>query len=417
MKKVVLFTAVLMLAGSVSLFAADPALTLTPTGSASFTFGIDLDSGMHGISNNWENKLNLTILAAEDREKGGKEGEAVYGWIKLTGLEVSGEVDNLLATNGDPLTAPLNVKANEVAAKLFLGPVYVNVLGDDDNIDEASSILGAIVDIVTAHPAPVTLATQQAAEFQGFSIGLTDTSVVSVLVGVSSQHDWLDPLANVGNIYNLFAKVGLNAVPGLIAEVLFNTDTFSGDPMGFGAKAGYALDIAEGYKLTVTGAIDATLDTTTDLQITGDLILSFPGAFLDDWNEFGGAPVIDSFYPGLEARFTTDTTDHDLGVYFFDGDLLPIVNVIGILELYHLGASDAATGIGVYVNASIEGGITPHAQVWTVSTSAGTETLKVKAGVDLAVITNTTFTIDYTSAELKSSPGYGVLSFTTKIAY
>jgi hypothetical protein len=424
MKKVVLFTAVLLLAGAVSLSAEAPKFepSIALTGSASFTFGIEIaDAGTDaGITNAIDNELGLTLVPAGTDEKGGKEGEQVYGWIKLKDFKVV--LDN---DAGDTVTNPA---ASGIEAKLFLGPVFIDVIGDQDTIDEAGNILGATTlaatTTTTIDQPNVALAANDGTDQAfgtGIHIGLVDTSVISLVVGVQSVNSY-NAQANAGsaNGWDLFAKLGLTAVPDLTAEALFNYSTASSTDIGIGGKLGYALTLAEGYKLGLTGGIDVDLGSSaTTLQVTGELALSVPGSGLTDEDYFGATDI--DIKPGLDAIFSLKSataSSTDLGVYFYDADMIPVINLFAALELTDLGGTAAETGIGVRADVTIEGGIAPFAEFYMTSNSSTTLTQFLKVGVNLTMVTNTTFTLQFVSGNFAlASADLGDIEFTTKIAY
>jgi hypothetical protein len=427
MKKVVLFVAVLLLAGFVSLSAAEPAFApaISLTGEASFTFGINLLEGNQatGIANASSTDLILTLVAADSNEKGGAEGEEVYGWIKLKTFKiVLDDDDSTLDQAGDTI---INGSVDGIEAKLFLGPVYVNVLGlgDDDNIDKAGQISGYLVGNAYAG-----VGVAQAAEFNGIAIGLKDESILSFVVGVSSLFDWTENAStatadlNTNNVYNFYFGAGLKAVENLTFDVAANLSTGTGTSVGLGAKAGYKIGLAEGISIEPTVGLDIELPSggaTTPMQLTGILNLDLPGSDKNDSDIFGDGT--DDFATGLKVVFTTDLaggTQNDLGVYLFDGDLIPVLDVVGVVELADLGDTVAQTGIGVYASATIDV-VSPWAKFYTssVSGAANSAYTIIGAGVDLTVITNTTFTIGYSNKAAAGTTTEHTLTFTTKIAY
>jgi hypothetical protein len=437
MKKIALFVSVLLLA--TALFADAPVFEAKPgiSGNATFTFGADLDNQVTGFANATASNLTLALIGATTDEKGGKDGEEVYGWIKLDGMEMKVDADDK-ASDNENTAANLTIETPEISAKLFLGPVYVNILGADVEIDKASSLIKAVLTNV------LTQSQDQADEFQGLAIGLKDTSVVDLVVGVSSRYDWLrsatattfkwkaptsltqtTPEAEVDtasvadqggtNFYNFYLGVGLKAVENLTAELAANMTTQENSTVGFGAKVGYGIALAEGFKLNPTVGFDGSLSLASGNafsgQITVDIPLAVPGKGLDDDDTFNAD--ID-YAAGLDLRYTVNLSGKmDAGVYFYDADLLPVVNLLVAYELVDI-TSVFQTGFGAKLSADL-GVIDP----WLVYKMAnGTSSIKLEVGVDITAITNTTFTLKYASGELAGgSPKAGIITFATKIAY
>jgi hypothetical protein len=413
-----------MLAGVVSLSAEAPKgeVAVALSGEASFTFGIEIGTSTidAGIVNAQSSDLTVTLVAEGTDAKGGKEGEEVYGWIELGSFKAILDDDDGTTVNGS---------ADHISAKLFLGPVFIDVLGDDDTIDEAGDILGAttVAPVVTLSHFQVTGDDATPADDFGIHIGLKDTSVVEVVLGVASattyvgQANYDDPAttATSEGAWNFFAKVGLKAVPDLTVEGLFNMSTDVDSDMSVGGKVGYAIAVAEGFKLGVTGAVDVVLADTTDLQFTGELTFAVPGDGLTDEDYFGATDI--DIKSGLDVIFTlasATTSAIDLGVYFYDSKLIPVIDLFAAFEISDLGATGSITGIGVRASASIEGGIAPFAEFYTKSNSTTTLTQILKVGVDLTMVTNTTFTLAFTSGDMADDTDeVGTIEFTTKIAY
>jgi hypothetical protein len=439
MKKIALFVSVLLLAGS--LFAAGPVFEAKPaiSGDASFTFGINLDASATGIKNSSSTNLTLALVNKDSDEKGAKEGEEVYGWIKLKDFEMK-------------IDGTLKISTPGIEAKLFLGPVYINILGDGASTAKTLvyGILGkdngdGVYDILsvgeTTTAANVEYKNKNAKENKGIVIGLTDTSVVDVQIGVNSLYTYetvtkaatykfdsasatnvvdaaavADP-ANVNNVYNFWGAVALKAVAGLTFEVKagLTTDFVAANPFGLGAKAGYDIDIAEGIKVTPMVGFDIQFLATPEWRLSAGLNVGLPGSKLDDWEKLGGKWDIK---PGLSVLFAMDDDNNaDLSAALFDGDLLPVVNVVAVGEVFGLTSGTVKMGFGAFLTADLDV-VSPYAGFQTKVTGSTLSGTILQAGVDIKVITNTTFTLAYKSGDLSlGTPGKGNITFTTKIAY
>jgi hypothetical protein len=424
MKKVVLFVAVLLLAGFASLSAAEPTVapTVSLTGEASFTFGINLLEGSEstGIKNAASSDISVVLVAEDSNEKGGAEGEEVYGWIKLTNFKVALDIDGDDADTIPDVTVTGGAAA-DIAAKLFLGPVYIDIADADDAIDKAGQISGFLVSATSTYDG---VGVNQANEFAGIAIGMKDESIVAVSVGISSLFDWTAADLNLDNVYNFYLALGLKAVENLTFDVKANLSTGEGTSVGLGALAGYKIVIAEGISIEPSVGLDIELaDGTTPMQLTGILNLDLPGSDKNDSDIFGDGA--DDFATGLKVVFTTELTDvvepqSDLGIYVFDGDLIPVVDVVGVVELSDLGDDTTAeTGIGVYASATIDV-LTAWAKYYFTDLVTGATdpaTTVIGVGVDLKVITNTTFSVGYSNEQTAGVQSAHILTFTTKIAY
>jgi hypothetical protein len=360
MKKVLVLLLVLL--GTTALFAADPAFTpkIGLSGHATATFGVNLDTGATGFTNETLSDFNLELVPSVDPEKGGKEGEAVYGYIKLAGIGLNidrapktwdtktdvngdGKIDDAdvylvnsykdgdFANDTDyPLVAQFN--APDITAKLFLGPVYINVRGDGPRSEKAGGDDKDMIGISVLHKdngdawfmytlTPITGANLAAAQVNdtnvgfvgksttgvnanGIYVGLTDTSVVDVKIGVGSKKSYMETVAgdrssNEKQDYSFWGQVDLTAVPNLIASVKANyamnqTDrvvlTLNGAPLGdanAGSTAGVGVDV--GYKIAIDEKIAVTPEAAFDLNTAGNwrasagVGVTLPGTKKDDW--------------------------------------------------------------------------------------------------------------------------------------
>jgi hypothetical protein len=450
MKKIALFVSVLLLAGS--LFADAPVFEAKPgiSGSATLTFGVALDNPVAtGFFNDSSTNITLGLVNKGSDEKGGKEGEEVYGWIKLKDFE--------LKVDGE-----LKIGKPGIEAKLFLGPVFINILGVDDTTNKAGlfnkAVIGATTNDVTKSQKP---------EFKGFAIGLKDSSVVDLTVGVTSKFDWTGSTAasaatykldtssatpavvvdkaaaaatsnaNTSNVYDFYVGVAVKAVPGLTAELAANLTTettaaatattaaTTAGVIGAAAKVGYEVAIAEGMKLTPSVGFDLTYNTaagaTTPMayQLSGDVSFVLPGGkkkvkFTEEVE----------YAPGVNVKFTMDsatTSNMDLGVYVFDGDIIPVLDLLAVFEMNALGQTGSLMGIGVNASATIDM-LSPYAKFSYAQTAVAPATPAAKTllevGVDIKAITNTTFTLKYTSGNLTATTAeLGKITFDTKIAF
>lgn len=443
MKKVVL-TLIALVAMAGLVFAAAPEVkpSASLSGSATMTFGFDLDTSAFGISNASSGSIDLTLVPNGSDEKGA-EGD-VYGWITLKDYELKNSAGS---------------KSLGVEAKLFLGPVYINILGAGNKIDYATKGAGAVPKFNIATSTVDDVNNEITREFNGLVLGLKDTSVLDLSVGVASRYDWTDTdgskaaayaikdptysaatgetivdatdpdyvvvrtdaVANAADIntpaagsWDFFAKLGLKAVAGLTLDLGVNLSTVTNSSIGFGAKAGYELKFDEAMGLRFFAAFDmkTVASGTMPYQLEVGTRLSFAGSDLAD--KFKKDVSIN---PGVGVSFGMDQdSDIDLGVYAYDGALVPVVDIAAFLELGDLNATDL--GLGVYVSADA-GVVVPYALfklLDSVTASADSTTLEV--GADLKVIANTTFTLKYVSGNLSAAtPVKGVITFATKISY
>ena len=441
-------------------------VTLEPTltGSATLTFGVDLDLMATGFQNTTEADIEITLVEEATEEKGG-DG-TVYGWIKLEDFSI------LVDGDGVGVTTP------SISARLYMGPVYINILGVDDAVDSAG--LGAVIagDVL----APAELSNDYASEYNGLAV-VYDSDMIDFTVFVQSEWDWIDGMA-AGTVYSFTADpdgdgvydengdgwvdwdeitgtssdtddanvpangycFGLTAgvdIAGLAVGLAFNmgmnyaTDTnpnYTGlGPIGFGADVAYGLALGDttltpyvgfdgvvlaagaGFDMQIAGGVKMTWadmgSDAADVDLLGD---SSMATALEDTEVTSGV--------ALGANFTmiSNAADLDIKLAFYedsgDDGLVPILGATAIVNFDSiLGAM--ALGAGLNVNADL-GMISPFAGMlmYTDAPMTTIDTLEMWVGTDVMIIDNTTFTLKYVSGNLLASEA-GVITFATKVAF
>jgi hypothetical protein len=439
MKKLILVLAALLLV-SAGAFAVDAEVSASIEGNASVTFGVDLDSSATGFANASSSNLKITIVPKASEEKG--SDEAVYGWIKLKDFETVANKDD-----GFKLSAP------GVEAKLVLGPAYINILGIGNDIDAAyiGKGLTASKDDAAVRLLDIPsngVSAKPTEEFAGLGIG-ADLGVVKFEVSVASLYDWKSAadtetvtykwvktadlaladnevavgvvgdttlvevttteggnMANVDNKYHIFGSFNVTAVDGLTLGVKGNYDA-SSENIGLGVEAGYALPLGD-FSAEVLVGFDMLLTDPAAWEIGAGLLFGFGGDGLSDVEYFGLAKA--NYKAGLGVGLLIGSGDvKSLTVSLYDGALIPVLDLVVQLDM------DLAEAFGLGVRASADLGVaSPFGEFWTVAEGS----TKLKLGVDIKVITNTTFSLAYTSGDLAADPaGKGTVEFTTKVSF
>ena len=391
MKKLSLLLVVFLVLGATA-FGQD--VDFSVSGDATATFGADLDDGVTGISNSNSADLKWTFVEeASDMAEG--EG-MVYGWIELANFEAT--VDS----------AGLSVTAPSISAKLMLGEAYINLTSTAVDVDAASMVVApGMSDILTLE----TLDNTVAPEFEGVALGF-GLGPATLDLTLASEYDWIgddDTTRNNDNAYHFGLDLGLSS-GGLSADVYsnltyrFSVDEYDvlTDPAAAGLSVGY--DVTEVAGLTVTPelgtdlvfGLDAAGDMTTDVEVGGGV-----NAVDGDGNGFG-----------LGATFmlnADETQDLDVKLGFSeasaDDGLLPLLGVQAIVNfnIDDLGgdAPVNALGVGLETDATV-GDIKPYLGVMAANADLenGDFGATGNFGVDLSMVPNTVFTIDYKSGNL-----------------
>lgn len=367
------------------------------SGSASVTWGIDLDTMANGFANATSSSLSFTIVPSASAEKGG-EGD-VYGWISLGSFSVSGVT----------ITAPT------VDAKLVLGPVNIDIIGADDLVNK----FGAMPSVVstTIMGAADAVETNYSEEFKGIEVEFA-TDAFSAGLSYTSEYDWVDSGstdANTAGAYRFGLTGSLSAVENLGLSFAANLGyNYAANPIGFGVAVDYTVAMGD-MALVPSVAFDGQSNAGGfDMEVGGGVKFTFPGSALDTAN-FDASPGV-SLGAAFEMVGGGSDMEMKVGVYdAVDGFVAPIgigldLEIVSMLTALDMGLAAYATAdfgvVDPYVGAYIKNLLT-----------TGATTLELEAGVALSVIDNTTFTLAWDSGELLIAESLGIVTFKTTIAY
>ncbi|MFW5768869.1 MAG: hypothetical protein ACOCYA_02325 [Spirochaetota bacterium] len=431
-------------------------VTLEPTltGSATLTFGVDLDLMATGFANETEANIEITLVEEATEEKGG-DG-TVYGWIKLE--------DFSIVVDGDD---GLTVTTPDISARLYMGPVYIDILGVDDAVDSAG--LGAVIagDVL----APTTLSNDYDSEYDGLAV-VYDTDMFDFTVFVQSEADWIADagsttwsIANVvdadddgvAESYDVVSTTtgandanvppnaycfGLTAgvdIAGIAVGLAFNMGMNYGGvvglgPIGFGADVAYGLALGDTTLTPYVGFDGVVLSAGAgfDMQVAGGVKLTWAdmgsdAAEVDLLGDSSMATALEETEVtsgvALGANFTmiSNVPDLDIKLAFYedsgDDGLLPILGATAIVNFNGIVSGNTALGAGLNLNADL-GMISPFAGMlmWTDAPMTTVQNLEMWVGTDVMIIDNTTFTLKYVSGNLLASEA-GVITFATKVAF
>jgi hypothetical protein len=389
---------VLMMVIALTSYASDIAVTVS--GSVEMTFGIGLNGDTaSGFTNSYSSAIDFTLVSG-DSEKGKPEDGAVYGWIKVGGWKVA--IDDAAWSNDNGTAEAkimfpggwVNIKNSNASLN------YINVVqdddGDNDNADQGVN--------------------DALANSGGFILGL-DFAPVAIELGIFSETDWTVD-HNYGANLKATVDLGMIKIEAGGELGLGHTD----ETIGVGAKL--TANIAP---LTVYGGLDAKLGEAApnETQL-----------------EFGAGVALD--IAGIKV-----TADMSYNELLDDMDIRAKVDASGLaeglgltltVELFNIAgtASDNDADVmelAVIFDASYNlGTAKPYGKVRyaTFDHDDDTDTygyladedstLSLTLGVELYVIPNVTFVLEYASGDLTEDTvvpaemDLGVIKFITKIA-
>ena len=418
MKKLTLLLVMLLAFGLTLGFADEDQVTFELDGSASTTFGLNLDKNANdstasGLQNATEFGIDITLVSEQSAEKG--EGD-VYGWIEFEDFA-------LVIEDG-----AFDYTAGDVNAELHIGSIYIDIDGSEAiEVDEASieHVLGTavIIDEDDADPYEDSWVNWEW-DGQDFDFPVSGVLVVGykmedlldVYAKIGSFNDWFEDPAAVADQEHTYALgFGAEVTPmdGLTvnADVILGMNYATDQPMAFSVGAEYEMALNDTMDLVPFVGVDAITKQGVDeelwMEIGGGVKLLWPGFDDEDSNEFSQWADDDDIHSGvsLSANYVTfkpGDAEMNLVVALYedsgDESLVPGLGAQAYFEWIDVTnafdafeADDTLMGFGAYVDYAI-GDIMPYAKV-TYDNFDSDVTLT--AGVELSMIPNTTFTLQY----------------------
>ncbi len=364
MKKLFVALLALALIGGAA-FAEGPAVS----GSASLSWGIDLDTGSTGFANAGSFSIDIPILAAD---KYGVGGEGMYGEIAITDIALTQTIDMTPASSwafGDDFA---------FAATLYFSPFSLSVweapsldINANDAIDDAGG-LGAVVDAGTT---------------------LTYTSdAFSIAVKVLSDGDWTSNSSNTYAVGSSFS-VALGELTTIAIDAALN-------PIGFdfqvGVSAPLSLAVAKGLTITPgldVGMVDAAFGM--DAGVATELLLSDA----NDDDESTNVTFNASWCANSDIEIALAFAEPLAGGFV---DNLSLSAGVNVNELIKALAWDLNVGAGY--NLVIDEKDSLLAEVAFTTNSDSVNTLNATVTFTNTMVANTDLTVTYTSGNLLGDP-------------
>ena len=275
MKKIALV--LLALAIAFPLVAGDvDGASVSISGDATTTFGIDLDTSATGFTNTLNAKLRLDFGLEAASIGSGMEDGGIYGEVSIDEINIRTIENN----NADIADGLLEMDIDLEYAKI-MGPTWwVSVKGADAGIDYENATENGTFENAAATWDNVS---NTIASSGGFEAGL-DLGVASIELSVFSMTDWTDTTDD-DNAYGVKAEVILSAVEDLTVKAAVNTGfgadaaTTLNDDLGIGALLSYAIGVNDDVTITPEVGLDIQMldDDTMDMAIGNGLKVSLAG--------------------------------------------------------------------------------------------------------------------------------------------
>jgi len=423
-KALVVFLALALVAG---VFADEPKAEASIagfSGNASVTWGVDLDAGQTGFSNDASAELKVTLATGGDKTSA---GDGVWGEIKI-------KTDGLISKNDG---WDKNGSASVDFAKLHLGPVYVGITSGNTQVGEynapralayettkvpnvgedkakgivigysAGDIFSIDVDF-RSQPTAAVDAVDAVAETASHELvdtdgdGVTDTvrhvrvPAVAAVAGVASS--------KYSNDYGVAAEITSKPIAGLEIKAGYSI-AFTSQAMGVGAKVEYNMPIGDAgmYIKPGLGYVN-----TLEAGDSGDLAFGVLFGFSDETGKDNpGLPLFDDGLTkksnaGVSVATLLDLNNTAAIPLYFDvwtgSKLVPNLGAAAFFRTADLSgiAANFNAGAGVKYAISVDPAtITPQVGFLLDNTTS----MKLKAGVEVGgAVANTTFSLWYASA-------------------
>ena len=440
MRKIALLTMPLLIFGLFSLSAdnvmIDPTgVTAKVSGEATLTWGLDLDSGATGFTNEAKTNLEVTVIPKQSTDTGMMDSDDLYAYVKLKDFKWVANKD------GGKTDAP------SIEAKLIMGAFSITT-------HSAPTIRVDFVDTKDddkegdpGHPDFVDLNTEYTGS-GGLTLGYK-LAPVDLSLGVISANDWKeddpdpankdieachmhgddpetddveglehvracpnanDPDINEDNAYAFLGTIKLDIGDDaeLEARVAYAHEyAAGGSDIGIGAKATFDL-----------GDIDPHIAFDAAIPPGGDSVPFDVGAGLK-WDI---SPNDDKSYfeTNLMMHAPGGDADQNLGVSATlkegdgdDGALLGMGAAL-TLNLYDLTSEESTWGVKVDAHYKVND-IKPFFMVqFTNEEGSGTS---FEAGIELTMIEHLTSTLKYASDDITGGDDQGVVTAALKLYY
>ncbi len=452
-KAFVLLLALAVIGGAA--FAEDAAYTLT--GSASLTWGYDLDTAAHGFTNAMTSTITLPLVAKGSSSKG---EEAITGQIMLKNFAIS-----LKDSAG---TDTITITSGAVTAKILLpSNLYVAIYGMPTfAVNYATSFAPWVAD---AFDDTNGLVAPELTAAGGFSLGMTGDLSFSLNVGSTNKHTAVaaapgtatsalyvatgTEVAATGVSYTTLAGAA-QALP-LTAGTVYVKVT-AGAAAGAAPANQYMAGVNVGYTVAdlVTVGAKAIYGNIGADSTTIGLGVNVSATPMDGLAVVLATDVSVAAVTGLDVMFTADYSLAELlsfgaGAYYGKADiaaaasrldakvrlgLLAVENLtldVGV-DLWDLAANPAINPMLVLVggNASYKYMLSDATYVKPYAAGGyelNDEVLALDVGLEAMLFPMTTFKLDFTAGKLATdnvtggSNGFGtdkgIFTFVTTIAY
>jgi len=260
MKKITLILVALFIALPLMAGDADNA-SVELNGSATTTFGVDLESMATGFQNTVTAEIqfhfNIPTTAAKDGADMGK----IYGEILLDEILV----DSVQSADSSEVYWDVDIAVDH--AKIHGPNWWLSVLGPDSSIDYENALQNGIIGVAAAWDGQMDNVGNSIDTTGGFEFGYSIPDIATVELSLFSINDWTSVTGvSDDNAYGMKASLALTAVDNLTLEGAVNLPfgDFTKTTAGAAATYGWLDDMGTPADTTDDVALtDATAATGT----------------------------------------------------------------------------------------------------------------------------------------------------------
>jgi hypothetical protein len=416
MKRIALLTVLLLVVG-LTAFAIDVKPTLSLTGSASVTWGFDLDNSSTGFKNVGNASFTLSLLAADGTDTHAGTG-AMYGSITISNIEFFWtDITGAQTLDDGYGPDPTDDKSADVAAKIVITPFEIGVYAapgmtqDFFGAFEDADVPDLVVD--DNESAFAMVGSGYATNYGTWVTGTFGPAAVTLKV--VSDGDWT---TNTANNYAFGGEAVLTFKPLTVSAGGYYGSTV---PSFYGKVA---LDMAP---IVAWGAVEANMPTAgLELGAGGGLTFTI----VADTTLAATAWYSDPTYGGLDLNVVfTEPGDKGLVPMLDASETFNLLDVGGALAMeyesitkvgYKIGLnSDATNYARPYVNFTYGSATNNDGADY----AAAIPVMNLEAGVEFQVIPLTLLAVKYVSgnalgADLASDPVVlGSIQFVATVTY
>jgi len=459
MKRIALLTVLLLVVGLTAGFAAELKPTLTLSGSATVTFGFDLDSSAVGFKNEADADMTLTFVAEDSTDThAGAEGVTAYGSITFNDVEIILGGDDKAA---NPWAMSDWLTDGDVEAKIVVGNLGFGVYGapslEFENLDkiENDDVDDDVVDKDESDPtfggafgtnygtwlsyafAPVTVKVEVVSNGDWAGADAGDTTYETYIA------DGTEEVETTGDYIDGATGVAVTAGTTLTANKLYIKPVAGADAINANDESNFAFGgsvVLDLKPLTVTlGVSEDYVNSVTGFNAK----LALAMAPIDAWVGFEGQSAAELTYAaggGLTFTLAEGVTlatsflygdafnGADVKIVFTEPEAGLVPGLDDTLTVYLLDIADETLAmeyevintLGYKVAMGEEKSARPYATVTYGATNAtpSVGVFKAEVGVELNLIPLTKFTVKYASGNLSADPAVmGVVSLGATVTY